>query len=160
MLSVQNSIFYRPKDKRLHADKARKAFSVEGGDHLTLLNVWNQVGFTDWQWADSSYSTHWCYENFIQAKSLRRARDVRNQLQGLLERLDLPLKANADASDSVPIQKSFIAGYFYHAAVLQGDSSYRSVKGKTTMFIHPNSCLFKEHPSMRTVTNRQVCNVP
>jgi len=43
MLSVQNSIFYRPKDKAMHADKARKSFFKPGGDHLTLLAVWNAV---------------------------------------------------------------------------------------------------------------------
>lgn len=43
MLSVNNSIFYRPKDKIVHADTARVNFFVPGGDHLTLLNVYTQV---------------------------------------------------------------------------------------------------------------------
>lgn len=47
MLSVNNSIFYRPKDKVVHADNARMNFVVPGGDHLVLLNVYNQVGTRD-----------------------------------------------------------------------------------------------------------------
>lgn len=43
MLSVNNSIFYRPKDKAVHADNARMNFVVPGGDHLVLLNVYTQV---------------------------------------------------------------------------------------------------------------------
>lgn len=43
MLSVNNSIFYRPKDKVVHADNARMNFVVPGGDHLVLLNVYTQV---------------------------------------------------------------------------------------------------------------------
>ena len=43
MLSVNNAIFYRPKDKIVHADTARQNFFVPGGDHLMLLNVYNQV---------------------------------------------------------------------------------------------------------------------
>lgn len=43
MLSVNNAIFYRPKDKVLHADSARLGFHVPGGDHLVLLNVYNQA---------------------------------------------------------------------------------------------------------------------
>ena len=43
MLSNNASIFYRPKDKIIHADTARKNFFVPGGDHLTLLNVYTQV---------------------------------------------------------------------------------------------------------------------
>ncbi|KAH7984342.1 hypothetical protein HPB52_019567 [Rhipicephalus sanguineus] len=43
MLSVNSSVFYRPKDKALHADTARKNFFSPAGDHLTLMNVYNQV---------------------------------------------------------------------------------------------------------------------
>lgn len=59
MLSVNSAIFYRPKDKIIHADTARKNFNHIGGDHLSLLNVYNQ-------WKDTDYSLQWCYENFIQ----------------------------------------------------------------------------------------------
>lgn len=41
MLNVGNSVFYRPKDKQVHADTARKNFYRVGGDHLALLNVYN-----------------------------------------------------------------------------------------------------------------------
>ncbi len=41
MLSVGNSIFYRPKDKQVHADNARMNFHAGNvGDHLALLKVW------------------------------------------------------------------------------------------------------------------------
>ncbi len=43
MLSVNSAVFYRPKDKIVHADTARQNFFVQGGDHLTLLNVYSQV---------------------------------------------------------------------------------------------------------------------
>ncbi|GJJ15672.1 hypothetical protein Clacol_009950 [Clathrus columnatus] len=33
-------IFYRPKDKKLRADQARQNFVHPGGDHFTLLNLW------------------------------------------------------------------------------------------------------------------------
>ncbi|KAH8852026.1 putative pre-mRNA-splicing factor ATP-dependent RNA helicase mog-4 [Schistosoma japonicum] len=46
MLSVNNAIFYRPKDKLIHADTARKSFFHVAGDHIMLLNVYNQ-------WAES-----------------------------------------------------------------------------------------------------------
>ncbi|XP_050915578.1 pre-mRNA-splicing factor ATP-dependent RNA helicase DEAH1 isoform X3 [Lathyrus oleraceus] len=60
MLSVGNSIFYRPKDKQVHADNARMNFHTgNGGDHIAHLNVYNS-------WKESNYSTRWCYENYIQ----------------------------------------------------------------------------------------------
>ena len=58
MLSVGNSIFYRPKEKAIHADNTRKNFFRPGGDHMTLLNVFEQ-------WKETNYSINWCFENFI-----------------------------------------------------------------------------------------------
>ena len=43
MLSVNNAIFYRPKDRAVFADNARANFFRPGGDHLTLLSVYNEV---------------------------------------------------------------------------------------------------------------------
>ena len=59
MLLVIGEILYWPYDKTINEDTARKNFNLIGGDHLSLLNVYNQ-------WRDSDYSTQWCYENFIQ----------------------------------------------------------------------------------------------
>jgi pre-mRNA-splicing factor ATP-dependent RNA helicase DHX16 len=59
MLSNGNTVFYRPKDKMVHADNAHKNFWKKGGDHLTLLNVYQQ-------WVETDFSVEWCFENFIQ----------------------------------------------------------------------------------------------
>ncbi|XP_026172513.1 pre-mRNA-splicing factor ATP-dependent RNA helicase DHX16 isoform X1 [Mastacembelus armatus] len=136
MLSVNNSIFYRPKDKVVHADNARMNFVVPGGDHLVLLNVYTQ-------WLESGYSTQWCYENFIQFRSMRRARDVRDQLEGLMDRIEVEVVSSQ--GDSVPIRKAVTAGYFYHTARLS-KGGYKTVKHQQTVYIHPNSSLFEEQP--------------
>ncbi|KAJ3050520.1 hypothetical protein HK097_008539 [Rhizophlyctis rosea] len=140
MLSVGNSIFYRPKDKIVHADQARKNFFRPGGDHLTLLAVWNQ-------WVETNFSIQWCYENFIQHRSMKRAQNVRDQLVGLMERTEVPMLSLPDPGNTIPIRKAFTAGYFYHTARLQrsGDS-YRTVKHGQTVGIHPSSSLFGEQP--------------
>lgn len=78
MLTAQ-SIFYRPKDKQAQADAKKAKFHAPEGDHLTLLNVYNG-------WKASRFSNPWCTENFIQARSMRRASDVRKQLLGIMER--------------------------------------------------------------------------
>lgn len=137
MLSVNNAIFYRPKDKVVHADNARVNFFRPGGDHLTLLNVFDQ-------WVETGYSTQWCFENFIQHRSMKRARDVREQLEGLMERVEIEISSNPN--DSVPIRKAITAGYFYHTARLSKSGQYRTVKHQQTVMIHPNSSLFQEQP--------------
>lgn len=55
------------------------------------------------QWVESGYSTQWCYENFIQFRSMRRARDVRDQLEGLMDRIEVEVVSSQE--DNVPIRK-------------------------------------------------------
>ncbi|KAM4854487.1 LOW QUALITY PROTEIN: pre-mRNA-splicing factor ATP-dependent RNA helicase DHX16-like [Thomomys bottae] len=136
MLSVNNSIFYRPKDKVVHADNARVNFFLPGGDHLVLLNVYTQ-------WAESGYSSQWCYENFVQFRSMRRARDVWKQLEGLLERVEVGL--SSCQGDYIRVLKAITSGYFYHIAWLT-PTGYPTVKKRHEMVIPPNSSLFKEQP--------------
>ncbi|KAG9472399.1 hypothetical protein GDO78_019824 [Eleutherodactylus coqui] len=123
-------------DKLVHADTARANFTVPGGDHMVLLNVYTQ-------WVETGHSLQWCYENFIQARSLRRARDVREQLEGLMARIEIEL--TSCEGDTVPIRKAITAGYFYHTARLTR-SGYKTVKQQQSVFIHPNSSLHEEQP--------------
>ena len=107
MLSESSSLFYRPKDKKLHADQARQNFVRSGGDHFTLLNVWER-------WVETNYSQQFCYEQFLQFKSLSRARDIRDQLAGLCERVEIVVESNPNSTDITPIQKAITSGYFYN----------------------------------------------
>lgn len=142
MLGESASLFYRPKDKKLLADSARARFTVkEGGDHFSLLNIWNQ-------WVDADFSYVWARENFLQQRSLTRARDVRDQLAKLCDRVEVTITASAGgAQDLVPVQKSLTAGFFPNAARLQkGGDSYRTVKNAMTTYLHPSSTLFDVNP--------------
>ena len=140
MLGEASALFYRPKDKKLYADSARARFTIrDGGDHLTLLNIWNQ-------WVDSDYSYVWAKENFLQHRSLNRARDVRDQLVKLCERVEVSV-TSCGANDTMPIEKSLTAGFFPNAARLQrGGDSYRTVKNGLTVYLHPSSVLMEVNP--------------
>ncbi|CAD7086133.1 unnamed protein product [Hermetia illucens] len=137
MLSVNSAIFYRPKDKIIHADTARKNFNHIHGDHLSLLQVYNQ-------WAETDFSVQWCYENFIQYRSMKRARDVREQLVGLMQRVEIDMVSSLP--ETIPIRKAITAGYFYHVARLSKGGNYKTIKHNQTVMIHPNSSLFEELP--------------
>lgn len=145
MLGEASALFFRPKDKKIHADSARNRFTVkDGGDHITLLNVWNQ-------WVDSDFSPVWSKENFLQQRSLTRARDVRDQLAKLCERVEVA-PSTCGASNLRPIKRAITAGFFPNAARLQksGDS-YRTVKNNTTVWIHPSSVLMAIDPPEKMV---------
>jgi pre-mRNA-splicing factor ATP-dependent RNA helicase DHX16 len=137
MLQESSALFYRPKDKALHADQARASFTKPGGDHLTLLNIWNQ-------WVDTNFSYQWTKENFLQHRSLMRARDVRDQLSRLCERVEIPITGESNP-DHVAVQKALTAGFFYNTARLNRDGqSYRGVKSGQTVYIHPSSTMFEK----------------
>jgi len=135
MMSVSAAIFYRPKDKAVYADNAHKLFHQNNvGDHIALLNVYTQ-------WEESNFSTQWCYENYVQVRSMKRARDVRDQLEGLMERVEIEKTSNAGDHDA--IRKAIAAGFFYHTASLQKSGSYKTVKTAQPVDIHPSSGLAK-----------------
>lgn len=138
MLTCGGTVFYRPKDKQVHADNAHNNFHRGNvGDHVALMNVYNS-------WRDSGHSTQWCYENFVQIRELKRARDIRDQLVGLMERVEIDLRSDSSAHEQ--IKKSITAGYFYHTAQLQKNGSYRTVKNPQTVHIHPGSGMREQLP--------------
>ncbi|KAI1623009.1 adenosinetriphosphatase [Exophiala viscosa] len=142
MLGEASALFFRPKDKKIHADSARARFTnKDGGDHLSLLNVFQE-------WADSDYSFVWARENFLQQRSLTRARDVRDQLARLCDRVEVDAGKSCGGSTNIePVQKAITAGFFPHSARLQRDGqSYRTVKNGQVVYVHPSSVLIESQP--------------
>lgn len=137
MLSVNSAVFYRPADKAVHADTAHKNFWNKLGDHLTLLRVYNE-------WRDTDYSPDWCFENFIQVRSMKRCRDIRDQLEAMLNRVEVDLQA--DSADELQVRKAICSGFFYHVAKLEKSGNYKTIKHSQQVHMHPSSCLFQEMP--------------
>uniref|UniRef100_A0A673WYF3 ATP-dependent RNA helicase DHX8 n=1 Tax=Salmo trutta TaxID=8032 RepID=A0A673WYF3_SALTR len=136
MLSVQN-VFYRPKDKQALADQKKAKFHQAEGDHLTLLAVYNS-------WKNNKFSNPWCYENFIQARSLRRAQDIRKQMLGIMDRHKLDMVSCGKAT--VRIQKAICSGFFRNAAKKDPQEGYRTLIDQQVVYIHPSSSLFNRQP--------------
>lgn len=149
MMDVGSSVYFRPKERAIHADTARRNFARgvgANGDQLALLNVFNS-------WRDTNFSSNWVFENFLQEKSLRRARDIREQLSGLCERVELERVSNPDP---VAIRKCITSGYFYHLAKLQKSGNYKTVKNNIDVYMHPSSSLYKIDPLPRWLVYHQL----
>merc|ERR1712071_330316 len=104
------------------------------GDHIMLLKVYNQ-------WAETDFSQQFCLENFIQYRSMKRARDIRDQMAGLCERAEIELLSSGE--DTVPVRKAFTAGFFYHTSRF-AKTGYKTFRHQQPVSIHPQSCLFEE----------------
>ena len=141
MLSAGNAVFYRPRDRALLADAARQRFSA-GGDHVALLNVYTEC-------EQSGHSAQWCVDHFVQSRTMRRARDVREQLEALLERVEI--KRRSSAGDLDKVRKAITAGFFRNTAQRRWDGSYRTVKSWRTVFVHPSSGMARVDPPPRWV---------
>lgn len=77
------SPFMSPFDQRQQADEARKNFSVEGSDHFTILNAfdqWSELRRTEGNRAVSSFLK----ENFLGRVTLLQMEDLRKQFHSLL----------------------------------------------------------------------------
>ncbi|KAK0635339.1 helicase associated domain-containing protein [Bombardia bombarda] len=129
-------VFYRPKEKQAQADQKKAKFHDPHGDHLTLLNVYNS-------WKQEGYSTSWCFENFIQVRSMKRAKDVREQLVGVMKRYRQPVVSCGRQTDL--IRRALCAGFFRNAARREteaGVAGYKTIVEGTEVYIHPSSALF------------------
>ena len=141
MLSIGSSVFYRPKDKAVHADNAKQNFARGGGgDQVALMRCYNE-------WAETNYSTQWCYENYVQVRAMNKARDVREQLEGLCERVEVEMTSSPQEVDA--ICKALTAGYFYNTAKLSKSGEFKTVKHQHTVYIHPSSVLSREEDPPR-----------
>ncbi|MFT7818704.1 ATP-dependent RNA helicase DHX8, partial [Arapaima gigas] len=132
MLSVQN-VFYRPKDKQALADQKKAKFHQPEGDHLTLLAVYNS-------WKNNKFSNPWCYENFIQARSLRLF--IWNCGSSYRHKLDVVSCGKA----TVRVQKAICSGFFRNAAKKDPQEGYRTLIDQQVVYIHPSSALFNRQP--------------
>ncbi|KAJ7067803.1 P-loop containing nucleoside triphosphate hydrolase protein [Mycena amicta] len=153
MLSVQ-TVFYRPKEKQGQADQKKAKFHQPEGDHLTLLTVYNG-------WKAANFSNPWCYENFVQARSMRRAQDVRKQLLGIMDRYKHEiLSAGRDYN---VVRRAICSGFFRNAAKKDPQEGYKTLVEGTPVYIHPSSALFNRNPEWvvyheLVLTTREYCH--
>jgi ATP-dependent RNA helicase DHX8/PRP22 len=132
MLSMP-SVFYRPKEKQTQADQKKAKFHDPHGDHLTLLNVYNG-------WKQNKFANPWCFENFIQARSMRRAKDVRDQLVKIMERYKHPIVSCGRNTQKV--RQALCSGFFRNSARKDPQEGYKTLIEGTPVYLHPSSALF------------------
>ena len=132
MLSIQN-VFFRPKDKQQIADSRKARFHHPYGDHLTLLNVYTQ-------WDIAGRSDQFCEVNFLHARHLKRARDIKIQITDIFKKNNIPITKCYGDPDL--IRKTLLTGFFMNAAKRDSTVGYKTILGNTVVGIHPSSALF------------------
>lgn len=131
-------IFMRPKENGKAADIAKAQFAHPDGDHLTLLTV-----FQAYEQIPQSERKKWCWDNFINDRSISSAESVRNQLLGIMRNADLPLVSNDidNINYYTNIRQALTAGLFMQVGYKQRDGTYLTVKDNQKVSIHPSSVI-------------------
>lgn len=149
MTSVGGTIWIQHDGEKKKTESAKRKFSTEEGDHLTLLNVY-QAFVTK-----GRKEARFCHENMLNFKAMSRAVSIRAQLKRSLERFGVVVdeslasgSTSSTAAGSASINKAeqirrcLTSGYFAHAARMQPDGSFKNVSGTTVLHAHPSSIMF------------------
>ncbi|KAH7063450.1 pre-mRNA-splicing factor ATP-dependent RNA helicase prp22 [Macrophomina phaseolina] len=146
MISAVQTVWHRPKDKQQQADQKKAKFHDPHGDHLTLLNVYNA-------WKQSKFSVHWCFENFIQPKSMKRVADVRDQLTTIMKRYKSPIVSCGRNTQLV--RQALCSGFFRNSARKDPQEGYKTLVEGNPVYLHPSSALFGK-PAEHVIFNSVV----
>eukprot|EP00762_Andalucia_godoyi_P003057 ANDGO_04155.mRNA.1 putative pre-mRNA-splicing factor ATP-dependent RNA helicase mog-1 len=134
MISVPK-VYVRPPERVAEADSKREKFSVPDSDHLTLLNVYNQ-------WEAHRRSPVFSSSNFLNDKALRRAADIRSQLEELVKSVCNVSLISSCGMEWDILRKCVCAGYFHHAARMKGVGEYVNIVSGLPCVLHPTSALY------------------
>ncbi|TBU56178.1 P-loop containing nucleoside triphosphate hydrolase protein [Dichomitus squalens] len=159
MLSVP-SVWRRLPNQQKEADVAKALLTIPDGDHLTLLNVYNS-------YISNKHDRNWCWNNYLGARALQEAENVRAQLQRTMERYDIELVTTQDERKLwQSIRKALVCGFFMQVAHKEGEKGgYLTVKDNQVVSLHPscgldsspewvifNEFILTTKPYIRTVT--------
>ncbi|BFY97340.1 hypothetical protein BsWGS_00380 [Bradybaena similaris] len=135
MLSVPQC-FVRPMEVKKAADEAKMRFAHIDGDHLTLLNVYHAF-------KQNHEDPQWCYDNFINYRSLKSADNVRQQLARIMDRFNLRRSSTDFTSRDyyINIRKALVSGFFMQVAHLERTGHYLTVKDSQVVQLHPSTVL-------------------
>merc|ERR1719446_1078494 len=133
-------VFVRPKESQKEADDCKSRFQHLDGDHLTLLNVFHAYKQHTMDGIDPGT---FCYDNYVNARSMKSAESVRMQLKRIMERLGLQmLSTDFHDKEYYPnIRKCLVAGFFMQVAHLEKSQHYLTIKDNQVVALHPSTVL-------------------
>lgn len=137
------------------ADEAKMRFAHIDGDHLTLLNVYHafkqselretliRIIIAKCRFLIGNEDPQWCYENFVNYRSLKSADNVRQQLARIMDRFNLKRTSTEFTSKDyyINIRKALVQGFFMQVAHLERTGHYLTIKDNQIVQLHPSTCL-------------------
>ena len=146
MLQIR-SVFVIPFKRRSEAEKARRKFSVEEGDLVTLVNVYK--GFVA-----AKQTKKFCDQNYLNYKGLVRAVELTERLASYMRRFDISILSCENNTEA--LVRCISGGFFSNAAHYHHSGEYRTVRDHHALQIHPSSVLYPLLPAPYVVFNEVI----
>lgn len=133
------ALFQRPANNRKRADEMKQLFAHPDGDHLTMLNVYHAFKGPQAQ-ADPK---QWCYDHFLNFRSLQQADNVRQQLQRIMERSELELMSTPFENKKYyeNIRRALVSGFFMQVAKKDSSNKAYITVDNQNVILHPSTVL-------------------
>ena len=138
LLSTYYIYIYIYRDPSQIAKKKKSEYlgAVEG-DHISLLNIFNKYEGL----SSPSSKLSFCRQLSLNSKCMEQAVKIYMQLKAYTLQLGIIPILNDDYDDPQSILKCLLTAYFGNVAQRTTDGSYRSIRGKEVLWIHPSSVL-------------------
>uniref|UniRef100_A0AC35TFQ7 RNA helicase n=1 Tax=Rhabditophanes sp. KR3021 TaxID=114890 RepID=A0AC35TFQ7_9BILA len=135
MLSVP-PCYMRPNNARQESDAAKDKFAYINSDHITLLQTYRA-------YKNNGENGDWCWQNYLNIRSLKQADDIKKQLQRTMEKQGLftPSLEYHHPEYYRNIKKAVISGFFMQVAYLETSKNYTVLKDNQIVTIHPSSVI-------------------
>ncbi|KAI1390492.1 uncharacterized protein F4822DRAFT_152194 [Hypoxylon trugodes] len=151
-MSVQQSIFVRPRSVRHVADLARAQFGHPSSDHLTYLNALNAYMRMKKEETKKEEATKgagldpkkWCMDHFLSYGILEEVLRIREQLARMLGKYgyDFTSAAFGTPDYEIKIRKALALSFFHQAAIkVSGEGTCKTIHHDVPALIHWDSML-------------------
>ena len=87
-----------------------------------------------------SFRDDWAMRHFLHPKLLRKAREVRSQLEDIMKFQKMEIVSAGTDFDI--IRKAIAAGYFHQAARVKGIGEFVNIRSGLPTHLHPTSALY------------------
>lgn len=134
-------VFVRPRESMKAADIAKAQFNHPDSDHLTMLNAFALYETI----SSAAEKKQWCWDNYINERSMQSAMNVKQQLLTIATKLGIPLVTSDRKGDGsfayTDIRKALTSALYMQVAYKNSTGLYITCKDNQTVSLHPSTVI-------------------
>ncbi|XP_015923278.2 uncharacterized protein [Parasteatoda tepidariorum] len=141
LVTVSRNIFFRTSENREEADLKKMQFCQSESDFITFFDI-----YKEWAGVPKQAKNRWCVVNCINARSMRTAQDLVNEIIQILQ-TEVQVKVLSrfkEVSVHNSLLKIIFRSFYQNLCIFSGHTKfgYKSLDIPDNLMIHPSSSLF------------------